>query len=141
MTPLSSLFWENLARDLEDPQFLREYVTQAIRIAAVDAVIEALDEARVAEGLSKAELARAIGAEPATVRRLFASGNATPNPTLSTLVDVAAALGLRLRLEPLSAEERTAVTGPLRTGQASPSTGEHLAELRETKRRRSAPSA
>jgi hypothetical protein len=45
-----------------------------VRIATVDTIMNALDDARHAEGLSKAELARAIGAEPAAVRRLFAAG-------------------------------------------------------------------
>jgi transcriptional regulator with XRE-family HTH domain len=85
---------------------MREYVRESVRIATVDAIMNALDDARLAEGLSKAALARAIGAEPAVVRRLFAAGNASPNPTLGTLVDVAAALGLRIRLEPLPEEER-----------------------------------
>jgi len=68
-----SVFWDDLAGDLEDPDFLRGYITESVRIATVDAVIKALDEARTSEGLTKAELARAIGAEPATVRRLFAA--------------------------------------------------------------------
>jgi hypothetical protein len=34
-------------------------------------------------------------------------------PTLGTLVDVAAALGLRVKVEPLPAEERHVVTEPL----------------------------
>ena len=58
-----------------------------------------------------------FGAEPATVRRLFATRAA--NPTLGTLAEVAAALGLRIRVEALAAAEREAVTAPLRAGNAS----------------------
>jgi ribosome-binding protein aMBF1 (putative translation factor) len=93
------MFWDDLARDVEDPQFLREYVTQSIRIATIDRIVNELDAAREAAGLSKAELARAINSEPATVRRLFSAGHV--NPTLGTLAEVAAALGMRVVLEPL----------------------------------------
>lgn len=123
-------FWEDLARDLEDPEFLREYVVESMRIATIDAVVNALDEAREAAGLSKAELARAIQVEPATIRRLFASN--TPNPTLGTLAEVAAALGMRVTLEPLPDDERTRVTEPLLEGRTADPAGlaRHLDRLR-----------
>jgi transcriptional regulator with XRE-family HTH domain len=123
-------FWEDLARDLEDPEFLREYVVESMRIATIDAVVNALDEAREAAGLSKAELARAIQVEPATIRRLFASDKS--NPTLGTLAEVAAALGMRVTLEPLPDEERTQVTEPLLEGRSADpvSLARHLDELR-----------
>jgi len=126
---VKGVFWDDLARDLEDPEFLREYITESVRIATTDAIINALDEARVSAGLSKAELARAIGAEPATVRRLFSSGSA--NPTLGTLAEVAAALGLRISIEPMPAGEREAVTEPLRAGRASASTVVRVTQMRQ----------
>jgi DNA-binding phage protein len=91
------VFWDDLAQDLEDPQFLREYVAQSIRIATIDRIVNELDGAREAAGLSKADLARAINYESATVRRLFSTGHV--NPTLGTLAEVAAALGMRVVLE------------------------------------------
>jgi len=109
-----SVFWDDLAQDLQDPQFLREYVAQSIRIATIDRLVNELDGARVAAGLSKAELARAINSEPATVRRLFSAGHV--NPTLGTLAEVAAALGMRVVLEPLDADDRERITGPLLEG-------------------------
>src|ERR1039457_2937726 len=112
-----SMFWDDLARDLKDPQFLRNYVTESIRIATIDRIVNELDEAREAAGLSKAELARSISTEPATVRRLFSAGHV--NPTLGTLAEVAAALGMRLVLEPLEADERRELTQPLLRGHAS----------------------
>jgi DNA-binding phage protein len=129
---MTSLFWKDLATDLEDPEFLREYVRESVRIATVDAIMNALDDARVAEGLSKAELARVIGAEPAVVRRLFAAGNTNPNPTLGTLVDVAAALGLQVKIEPLPDEERRAVTEQLRSGTVTKAAIERLIALRQS---------
>jgi transcriptional regulator with XRE-family HTH domain len=109
-----SMFWDDLAQDLENPQFLREYVAQSIRIATIDRIVNELDSAREDAGLSKAELARAINSEPATVRRLFSAGHV--NPTLGTLAEVAAALGMRVVLEPLEADDRERITGPLLQG-------------------------
>jgi transcriptional regulator with XRE-family HTH domain len=108
---MTSVFWGDLARDMRDPAFAREYIIESVRIATIDAVINSLDEARMSAGLSKAALARAIGAEPATVRRLFSTSRA--NPTLGTLAEVAAALGLRIAVEPLSERDRQTVTVPL----------------------------
>jgi transcriptional regulator with XRE-family HTH domain len=131
-------FWEDLARDLEDPGFLREYVVESMRIATLDAVVNALDEAREAAGLSKAELARAIQIEPATIRRLFASDKS--NPTLGTLAEVAAALGLRITIEPLPEAERLQVTKPLLDGRTADAEGlaRHLEGLRSRKTKVSA---
>ena len=78
MTATPSTFWDDLTQDLQDPEFLREYVRESIRIATIDQLVNALDEAREAAHLSKAELARAISAEPAVVRRLFSAGHVNP---------------------------------------------------------------
>jgi transcriptional regulator with XRE-family HTH domain len=131
-------FWEDLARDLEDPGFLREYVVESMRIATLDAVVNALDEAREAAGLSKAELARAIQIEPATIRRLFASDKS--NPTLGTLAEVAGALGMRITIEPLPEAERLQVTKPLLDGRTADAEGlaRHLEGLRSRKTKVSA---
>lgn len=115
-TSSRSAFWEDLARDLEDPQFLREYVVESVRIATIDRLVNALNEARELTGMSKAALARAISSEPAVVRRLFSAGHV--NPTLGTLAEVAAALGMRITLEPLPATERAQVTASLVDGCA-----------------------
>ena len=109
-----SVFWDDLVRDLEDPQFLREYVAESIRIATIDRIVSELDAVRQSAGLSKAGLARAISSEPATVRRLFSAGHV--NPTLGTLAEVAAALGMRVVLEPMGADDRHQITEPLLEG-------------------------
>lgn len=67
-------------------------------IDCVDDVVRALDSARVDVGLSKAELARAIGVMPESIRRLFTSEAA--NPSLDTVMKLADALGLQLTLSP-----------------------------------------
>ena len=131
----SDAFWNDLARDLADPEFLREYIVESMRIATVDTIVNELDDAREAAGLSKADLARAIQVEPATIRRLFASER--PNPTLGTLAEVAAALGMRITLEPLPSAERKQVTVPLLAGKAADARelARHLEQLRATKTR------
>jgi DNA-binding phage protein len=110
-----SVFWDDLARDLEDPQFLREYIVESVRIATIDRLVNALDEARESAGMSKAALARAISSEPAVVRRLFSAGHV--NPTVGTMAEVAAALGMRLTLEPLPESERAQVCASLVDGR------------------------
>lgn len=128
-----SAFWDDLARDLEDPEFLREYVVESMRIATIDDVVNAIDDAREAAGLSKAELARAIQKNPATIRRLLSSDNS--NPTLGTLAEVAAALGLRITVEPIPKAERHQITEPLLEGRtADPrKLAQHLDERRTPK--------
>jgi transcriptional regulator with XRE-family HTH domain len=113
---------------------LREYVVESVRIATIDSVVNALDEAREAAGLSKAELARAISAEPAVIRRLFSASGV--NPTLGTLAEVAAALGMRVILEPLAAPDRKRLTEPLLNGHVSDTKqlAEHLSTLRSSRR-------
>jgi len=130
MTSTRSVFWDDLARDLEDPTFLREYVLESARIATIDSVVNTLDEAREAAGLSKASLARAVSREPAMLRRLFSAGHV--NPTLGTLAEVAAALGLRITVEPLSSAECAHVTEPLLEGRSADTRAlaEHLLAMR-----------
>ncbi|WP_097983799.1 helix-turn-helix domain-containing protein [Streptomyces sp. f150] len=130
MTAEHSAFWDDLAEDLQDPEFLRHYVVESIRIATIDRIVNELDEARDAADLSKAALARAISADPAVVRRLFSAKHV--NPTLGTLAEVAAALGMCITLEPLPPAERKSVTEPLLDGRAADAQAlaQHLSELR-----------
>ncbi len=93
-------FDRDLEAQLKDPAFAREYKAARAEIAAVDkatnAFLRALDKARIKRGLSKAELARRIGAEPAVMRRLLSAEG--QNPTLTTLLKIAAALRMEMEL-------------------------------------------
>lgn len=80
---------QRLARLLEDPEFKAEYERQRRAIAAIDAIVNSLDALRAEHDLSKAELARAIDKNPASVRRLL---TAKGNPELATVVAIADAL-------------------------------------------------
>ncbi len=86
-----------LDEQMQVPAFAAEYRAARAEINAIDKLIRALDAARVIGGLSKAELARKIGARPEMVRRLL---TAKGNPTMDTVLKVAAALGYHLELVP-----------------------------------------
>ena len=83
------------ARELQDPTFQQEYQRARAEIAQVDTVMRQLDALREASGVSKAELARLIGKNPSTVRRLFTS---EVNPELKTIAAMASALGARIEV-------------------------------------------
>jgi ribosome-binding protein aMBF1 (putative translation factor) len=85
-----------LARRLErDPDFRVEFERQRREIAQIDSVVRELDDLRERAGLSKAELARAIGKTPSSIRRFF---TASVNPELKTVAAVADALGAEVRV-------------------------------------------
>lgn len=85
-----------LARRLKgDPEFRAEFERQRREIAQIDAVVRQLDELREEAGMSKAELARAIGKEPSSIRRFF---TADVNPELKTVAAVADILGAEVRV-------------------------------------------
>ncbi|UJW34585.1 helix-turn-helix transcriptional regulator [Saccharothrix sp. AJ9571] len=126
-----SQFWDDLVEDLRDPELLRAHIVESVRIETVDRLINGLDQARRDDELSKAELARAISETPSVVRRLLSSPGQR-NPTIGTLAEIAAALGLRITLEPLTADEQAKVTQPLRTGMtdAPEDVAEHISRRR-----------
>lgn len=95
--PLDTSYYDRrLAKRLaEDPEFRSEFERERRQIDQVDAVIRQLDVMRERAGMSKADLARAIGKEPSAVRRLF---TAAVNPELKTVAAIADALGARVEI-------------------------------------------
>jgi DNA-binding XRE family transcriptional regulator len=79
----------------EDPELRAEFERQRREIAQIDTVVRQLDELREKAGMSKAELARAIGKQPSTIRRFF---TADVNPELKTVAAIADALGARVEV-------------------------------------------
>ncbi len=79
----------------EDAVFRAEFERQSREIAQIDAIVNQLDSLREQHGLSKAELARLIDRNPASIRRLL---TAPVNPELRTLVAIADALGAEVRV-------------------------------------------
>jgi DNA-binding XRE family transcriptional regulator len=84
-----------LAERLVDPEFRDEYDRARREIAQVDAVIRRLDELREEAKLSKAELARRIGRDPSSIRRLFSTRS---NPELRLVASIAEDLGADIRI-------------------------------------------
>jgi DNA-binding phage protein len=105
-----------LADELRDPEFARGYAAELARINAIDAVINGLSDLLEESGMNKTQLARAIGSQPSVVRRLLTAQ--TVNPTLSTVAELAAALGWKVTLTPMSDEERKRITEPMIAGCA-----------------------
>ena len=114
-----NLFHQDLERDVDSPEFRAAFVRGSVKIATIDRIINALDDARLAQGLSKAELARAIGSNPSSIRRLFSTQG---NPTLATLSDLAAVFGMRITLAPLPISEANALAGATVKHKEAPKT-------------------
>jgi DNA-binding phage protein len=84
---------------MKDPEFRTEFERATREIKAIDAIVNELDSLRTTHGMTKAELAREIGKNPASVRRLF---TAPANPELRTVVAMADALGADVVVVPRS---------------------------------------
>jgi len=84
-------------RSLQDPSYSEAHQRGTATVSAIDDLVRALDLVRVEQHLSKAELARRVGVDPAAVRRFFSTD--ARNPTAQWLVQVARALGYRFSLE------------------------------------------
>jgi len=81
----------------ESPEFRAEFERQQREVAAIDGVINMLDELRTERNLTKAQLAREIGKNEASIRRLL---TAPVNPELRTVVALADALDADIRIVP-----------------------------------------
>lgn len=88
-----------LADRLNDPEFRNEFERTRREIHAIDTIVNMLDCLRATQGMSKAELAREIGKNPASVRRLL---TARSNPELRTVVAMADALDADVVIVPRS---------------------------------------
>ena len=89
---------------MKAPTFASEYGRARAEIDAIDTLIRALDQARERSGLTKADLARQIQAKPEIVRRLLT--DASGNPTMTTVLRVASAVGCHLELVPNTSGRR-----------------------------------
>jgi DNA-binding XRE family transcriptional regulator len=99
-----------------DAEFRAEFEGSRREISQIDAVVRRLDELREEAGMSKAELARAVGKAPSSIRRLF---TADVNPELKTVAAIADVLGARVQV--VSKQGARAVGGTVkRASQAAP---------------------
>jgi DNA-binding phage protein len=96
---------------MKDPSFAAEYTQARAEIDAIDTLIRALDQARKRSGLTKADLARRIEAKPEIVRRLLTAAGG--NPTMSTVLKLASAVGCHLELIPNTPSRRVVPRTPV----------------------------
>lgn len=104
-----------IAARMDDPEFRDEYKRARREIDQVDSVIRQLDTLREAAGLSKAELARHIGRDPSSIRRLF---TAESNPELLLVASIAEDLGAEVRVVPRKSGRRRSSTKTKRAATA-----------------------
>ncbi len=83
---------------LADEETRAEYDRARREIEQIDTLIHSLDELRETAGMSKAELARRIGRNPASIRRLFTAERVRPE--LPLIVSIADALDARIEIKP-----------------------------------------
>jgi DNA-binding phage protein len=104
----SSYHDRRLARRMQDPEFREAFERETAEVTAIDAVVNTLDELRAERGISKAELAREIGKNPAAIRRMLTLAGA--NPELRTVVAMANALDADIQIVPRKAVKSAAKT-------------------------------
>jgi DNA-binding phage protein len=92
-----------LAERVKDPEFREAYERTRREIAIVDDLVGNLEALRDDQGMTKAGLARAIGKNPATIRRLL---TASGNPELKTFVALANALDADVVVVPRAQKSR-----------------------------------
>lgn len=97
-----------LAEQFDDPEFRAEFERERREIAVIDGIVNALDHLRAEHGRSKAELAREIGKNPASIRRLL---TAPGNPELRTIVALADALDAEIKVVPRKRKARRSSRG------------------------------
>ena len=84
-----SRFHQRLREDLSDPEFAEAFYDMSVDIA----LLQVLEQARVALNVSEKELAERMGVQRTTVTRLFNASH--PNPTLDTISDILRAPGFQ----------------------------------------------
>ena len=94
---------------LNDPETRAHYERERREIEQIDAVIRSLDQLRVSAGISKAELARRIGRNPSSIRRLFTAQAARPE--LPLIVSIADELGARVEITARESAQASANLG------------------------------
>jgi DNA-binding XRE family transcriptional regulator len=101
MAKLDTSYYDRRRRDwLADEDTRTEYERARHEIEQIDAVIRSLDELRENAGISKAELARRVGRNPASIRRLFTAEQARPE--LPLIISIANALDASIEVKPRS---------------------------------------
>jgi DNA-binding phage protein len=91
-------FDEFFDRQMQNPEVASAYAEARAEVDQVDQFMRALEAARAASGLSKAELARLSKMPAAGVRRVLSAEDA--NPTIATVLGILRTMGLGLQIVP-----------------------------------------
>lgn len=94
---MSTAYEQYRAKRLADPEFKSIYGQKRAEIDAIDTLLSHVEERREQLGLTKADLARLIGARPESVRRLLSARSS--NPTLFTVMRLASVLGMEVEIK------------------------------------------
>lgn len=94
-----------LSEKLKDPDFEAAYKQAQSEIDQIDQIMRSLEQLRVEADISKAELARKIGRNDASVRRWLTSES---NPELRNVVAMLDAVGGELQVVPKDKSSRLA---------------------------------
>ena len=100
MSKFTGTFYQGLDGNPRNPDFAEVYAREELRTELIAELIRQLDAVREEQGITKADLAKALHQQPANVRRFFTAEG--QNPTMASFLDLALALGYRLKLEPLA---------------------------------------
>jgi len=104
--PLDTSYYDKRRQSwLADEETRAEYERARHEIEQIDAVIRSLDELRMDAGMSKAELARRVGRNPASIRRLLTAEQARPE--LPLIISIANALDASVEIKPRSRKPRS----------------------------------
>jgi len=110
-TPESAVVADFIGEHITTDEERAAFDRKVAKLIAQSDLLNALEEVRDAEELSKAEVARRVGTPSSVVSRLL-SGRAS-NPTFGTLVDVVCALDvyldIRVRPQPKRGERHAPI--------------------------------
>ena len=96
-TSVSTAYEQYRAKRLAVPEFRALYEQKRSEIELIDTILSHIETRREELGLSKADLARLVGARPESIRRLLSARNS--NPTLFTVTKLASVLGMQLDIK------------------------------------------
>lgn len=86
-------FDQRLKKRLKKPEFAAGYAEMDVQIA----LLRALDRMRERMHISKSTLAKRLGKARPSLARLFSAAEA--NPTIGTITDICAALGIQAHIQ------------------------------------------
>lgn len=101
--------WEEFYEGLFDTPEERAAAERDVHeMIALRQILQRCEEERERVGLSKAALARCVGVNPASLRRLFTAEGS--NPTFKTMLGIVAALNLELVVQPAPRRKKPPAT-------------------------------